>query len=559
MDIPKNKNINADWVRAHQSEMENLFEYYLAYPDLFIDAITPADSTFELYFYQRIFLRASLRYRYHYCVAPRAFSKSFVAVLAGFLRCMFLPRSKFFLCAPGKSQGVSIASEKINEILDLFPILEKELVKKNMSNDYVKLVFRNGATFEIIGALGSTRGERKHGGIIDEVRDHDAQVLTEIILPLMNVDRRTVRGELDPTEPNQQQIYITSAGQKGSYAYEKLVELFIQSIIAPNSTFVWGCDYRIPLLHGLLNKQYIEELKLSSTYRDDSFAKEYLSVWSGGSSESWMDYNKLFKYRKIINSERRQNLKGEKDIFYLISVDVARIGVLTSVQVFKVVPKDDFFQKRLVYSTSFHDAHFANQSIEIKKLKELYQPKEIVIDGTGLGVGLLDFLVMDQVDERGLYPALASFNDEEYKKFNGEKIMYVLKATPTINSDAHSNAFSQIANGHVRFLITEQEAKSKLLATKAGANMRPLDRIQRLTPYIECTRLLEEICNLKVRSSVENKISVEQISKRIAKDRFSAFEYGLWRIKEHEEKYFKKKRNRKVDFKRFVHFTKGVK
>ena len=68
--------------------------------------------------------------------------------------------------------------------------------------------------------------------------DHDGDTLSEIVLPLMNVSRRTVRDTIDPTEPNQQQIYITSAGNKGSYAYEKLIELFEQSILTPSSSFV---------------------------------------------------------------------------------------------------------------------------------------------------------------------------------------------------------------------------------------------------------------------------------------------------------------------------------
>lgn len=36
--------------------------------------------------------------------------------------------------------------------------------------------------------------------------DHDGTALNEIVLPLLNVDRRTVTGELDEEEPNQQQI-----------------------------------------------------------------------------------------------------------------------------------------------------------------------------------------------------------------------------------------------------------------------------------------------------------------------------------------------------------------
>jgi hypothetical protein len=50
---------------------------------------------------------------------------------------------------------------------------------------------------------------------------------------------------------------ITSAGNKGSYAYDRLIELLVQSIVAPDTSFVFGCDYRVPVMHGLLNKKFI--------------------------------------------------------------------------------------------------------------------------------------------------------------------------------------------------------------------------------------------------------------------------------------------------------------
>ena len=114
--------------------------------------------------------------------------------------------SKFFLCAPQKGQGADIVKEKLNEIFEKYPLLKKEYVKYNASKDYFLIVFKNSSTFEVATTLNSQRGERKHAGIIDEVRDHDGTALNEIVLPLLNVDRRTVTGELDEEEPNQQQI-----------------------------------------------------------------------------------------------------------------------------------------------------------------------------------------------------------------------------------------------------------------------------------------------------------------------------------------------------------------
>lgn len=199
--------------------------------------------------------------------------------------------------------------------------------------------------------------------------------------------------------------------------------------------------------------------------------------------------------------------------------------------------------------------HFQLQSMRIKELYERFRPKEICIDATGMGVGLMDFLVVDQVGDDGhFYPALGCINLDDYKKYNGPKVIYGLKANASENGLIHSNFYAQIANGYVRFLISEQDAKSKLMGTKVGQKMTPAERILRLTPHIETTKLLEEVCNLRVKNTGQNTV-VEQINKRIPKDRFSAAEYGVWRIKAIEDDYYRKKRYKVRDFSSFAFFN----
>ena len=86
---------------------------------------------------------------------------------------------------------------------------------------------------------------------------------------------------------------------------------------------------------------------------------EYLSIWTGGSSDSWIDYDKLSKYRTIVNPEKQSKLKAGDNSFYYISVDVARIGVNTAVEVFKVTSTETRFVKKLVNSLTYHDMHFS--------------------------------------------------------------------------------------------------------------------------------------------------------------------------------------------------------
>ena len=381
----------------HAIKMEKLYqkycEFFTAYPDLFLDLIKPVDSNFQLFFYQRIFLRACMRFRKVYVCAPRAFSKTFISILALMLKCVFQPGIKLFICAPHINQSAKIATEKIKEIYDLFPFLRGEVVGTgdcpgNFGKDYVKLTFKNGSVFDVVGTTDSTRGGRRHSGLIDELRDHDATEITEIVLPLLNVNRRTRARIVNPHEPHQQIINATSAGTKQSYAYEVLIETLEEAVINPNNAFVFGCDYRIPVMHGLLDKKYIQELKMSSTYKDESFAREYMAQWTGGSDDSFFDYDKLIKHRILVNPERTQNLGAYKDDFYLLSVDVGRLSCQTVVCVFKVHLYKNVYKANLVnmyiLGKTAESKHFERQAIDLKKIIADFRPKEVVIDGNGL-------------------------------------------------------------------------------------------------------------------------------------------------------------------------------
>ena len=129
---------------------------------------------------------------------------------------------------------------------------------------------------------------------------------------------------------------MTSAGTKTSFAYDLLLDVFEDSIIHPDCSFVMGCDYRVPVLHGLLDRTYVNKLKTSPSYSEESFGREYLSIWSGSSDESWFNFDKLQKYRKIKNPETHAKFRVGTNCFYLISVDVGRLNDQTVACVFRV-------------------------------------------------------------------------------------------------------------------------------------------------------------------------------------------------------------------------------
>lgn len=215
IEIEKGAILTEQYLEEHEELFREYADFFTAYPDIFLDIIKPEDSNFTLFFYQRIVLRAIMRFKEVYVTACRAFSKSFLTILAIFLQCVFIPGTKRFICAPAKNQSAQIGKEKLIEIYDKFPLLRREIVGGDVSDmpgnfgkDYITLKFRNGSQFDVVGALDSQRGGRRHGGLLDELRDHDETALNEIVLPLMNVSRRLPDNTVNEKEPNQQVISI---------------------------------------------------------------------------------------------------------------------------------------------------------------------------------------------------------------------------------------------------------------------------------------------------------------------------------------------------------------
>jgi hypothetical protein len=206
----------------------------------------------------------------------------------------------------------------------------------NFGKDYVTIKFRNGSIFDVVGALDSSLGGRRHSGLIDEIKNHEEEPINTIVLPLMNVSRRLPDNTVNEKEPNQQVICATSAWQKTSFAYDRLIDNFEKAIIFPDKAFVFGCDYRIPILHGLLDRDFINDLKMSPSYNETTFATEYLSLWQGASNESWFNFDKMTKYRKIQNPENKAIARPGADQFYLLSWDVARLNDQSVVCVFRI-------------------------------------------------------------------------------------------------------------------------------------------------------------------------------------------------------------------------------
>lgn len=174
-------------------------------------------------------------------------------------------------------------------------------------------------------------------------------------------------------------------------------------------------------------------------------------------------------------------------------------------------------------------------------------------------VGLGDEMIKSQVDEFGnFYPAYGFKNDKEYQKVqphDAVQILYGMRANATNKPLIHSNVYKYLSSGQVRFLIKEQEAKSRLLGKKKGQKMTVEERVKELMPYEMTTSLFLEMANLRLKKTAGSDIVLEQINSRVHDDKYMSFAYGLWRLHEREDEEMKRARRFNHNIKQMVFFT----
>jgi hypothetical protein len=561
----KKQGLSEERLKAQLPHLRNLVSFYREYPDYLIDFMKGPDSTFNFYFYQRVFLRIVMRHRYVYATFPRAYSKSFLSMMVLMLRCILYPNSHLFVTTGGKEQAASITIAKIEEICKLIPSLNNEIDwtrgASKKSKDDVKYIFKNGSSIDILAAKQSSRGQRRTGGLMEECVLIDGDILNEVIIPTTNVDRLLPDGTRHKEEViNKSQIYITTAGWKNSFAYDKLIELLIQSVIEPDRVMIMGGTYETPVTEGLLDEDFVDQLKLQGTFKEESFDREYRSLWSGDAENAFYSSEKFDKHRVLLQPEYEYSGRSSKNAYYVLGVDVGRIGCTTEVCVFKVTPQPQGTSlKSLVHIYTYEAEHFEDQAIHIKKLYYKYKARVISIDANGLGIGLVDFMVKSQVDPEsgdslppfGVEGGTSEDAVEPYKKIKGadveENALYLIKANAPINTEAYSYAQTQLSSGKIKFLIDESMAKTKLMSTKVGQNMDSDKRNEFLKPFTLTSILREQMLNLVEKNSGVN-IILEQSSKSIKKDKFSAFIYGLYYIKQEEDSKRKRRKRHISDF-----------
>ena len=563
--------ITKETILENIDDLRKIIAYWRVYPDRFVDylcSLNP-DNTFHFFFYQRLFLRAVMRHRNVFATFVRAWSKSFMSVMSLMIKAILYPGAKLFTVAGGKEQSAQILSGKVDEICRLIPAFEKEIIwdtrgtraRTSQTKDSVIYTFKNGSTLENVAATEKTRGRRFQAGLMEECVGIDQDMLNEVLIPTLNVNRQIPGWGADDKEAlNKSQCYVTTAGYKNTFSYEKLIQILCMSVARPKDAIILGGSWRVPVIEKLLDKNFVKELKLDGTFNEASFEREYESKWTGDIESAFFESSKFDKNRIINLPEYKYSNKTSKEGYYIMGVDVGRFGCTTEVVIIKVTPgSGDIPRKRIVNIYSFDEEHFGLQSLKLKRLFQQYKCRVAVIDGNGLGAGLVDMLTMDTIDPdtgETLYNwGVMNDEDNKYRNMKTEDTitdaMYIMKANQVLNSEMYAYCQSEINAGRVIFLVDEAIAKNKLMAQAQGKKMSQSQRADYLMPFVQTSILKDQMLNLITENDGAH-IILKQASKKIKKDKFSALIYGLYYCKLQEDARSKK---RKRDISKFMFFN----
>lgn len=518
--------------------------FYRWYPDLFVDLLVQAsgeECTFKLYAYQRLMLRAMARYPEVNLTFSRGTSKSFTNVLFQVIKCILWPGTKGTVCAATKDQSSEILGAKLAEVLDLIPVLQFEIQKQTAKDGQIKVTFKNGSWLRNIATKGSTRGQRSTAITTEEIIIVDPDNLEAVVRPLLAIPRRAANGEVNLSEPTRrQEIILTTAGYKGSYAYNRLLANLIRMVTEPGKAIVLGGSYRIPIIGGLQDMEYIRTQMLSSDYNPSHFQREYMSNWSVGSEQAFFPADTFDKLRALQEPEF-ERIEKIGDGNYIFSLDVGRLGDNSELSIIKRMPqKGAPSMKYLVNLVTFEKMSFPEQAVRIKELYYKYKPMKCVIDGAGLGAGLIDELVISQLDAEGNYLAPWQVaNDEKgdyamFKTTDGLKeFLWIYKANPTFNTAMYGNLQTQLLTGKLRFLQEERLARSRVNSSRAKRfqEMTDDDKERYILPFSQTSFLKTQMMNLESKNDGAN-IIMKQANGGIKKDKVSSLGYGLLFIKQ---------------------------
>lgn len=512
--------------------------YYCAsffrwYPDLFLDMMSPPDSKKKLTLYQRVLIRVLFRFKKAYTTIPRGSAKSFIQLLTYLLIAVMYPNVKLSIIAETKEQSASIIKDKFAEITnEWYPFFNDEIKNTQFQRDIAVIEFQNGSRIDNLANAQTTKGQRRTRGGCDESARLNNAMFKDAVEPVFSLKRWSAGDEQDPYELNGQFHFFTTSGYRNTEEFIRTLN-FVDDMANCKGSFVFGANWELPVHFGLLTKKFVMDIKEDETTSPIAFMQNYESIWVGAGEGALVNMDKVQALRyEDVHAE----LEPAGTYSYVIAMDVARSESQNRNQsafvVFKLYRNNNGNVKSVDIVniiTPPNGLTFREQTIILKKLQRQYKAKVAVVDINGLGKGIMDECLHETAnpDTGEVFDCWDSVNlDLRPDVPNSPKLLFGINASG-INNDIIINFWDYIESAKVRFLVNERNVK-------VNYRLNENNKLSIVQAHIQTDKLMEELSNLKVEKTNNNKYTLKQITKKVDKDRVSALMYGLYYIQNFE-------------------------
>lgn len=504
--------------------------------------------------FQQIILNEMFRKVNSIYLASRGGGKSFLLAIFCVCYCILFPGTTICLASKTRGQAIEIIDKIQTILMPLSSNLKMEIneIKSNQAESFVG--FKNGSIIKVVTAADSARHNRATILIVDEYRMVDKNTIDTVLRKFLTSPRHP--GFMDKPEyanypiERTKELYASSCWYEAHWSY-KHVQSYVVNMVRGRSYFCCAMPYQLAIKENLLDKERVEDEMSETDFNEVQFHVEMCALfWSQASSGLYsfdeIDKNRVIQHpffpSYIVGKHQDKQLRippkreGEKRI---LSADIALMASgknrndATSIFINQMLPTPSGrYINNIVYTENNEGLRTEAQALVIRKLFAEFECDYLVIDRTGLGLGVVDALMADIYDQAtgDTYGALSCCNDDEIAKRctsqNAPKVIWAIKGAPEFNSTCALGLRESLKQGQVKLLISEFDADEFLFSIKGYASMQSPEALLFKLPYIHTTLLVNELVNLEYETK-NNVIRVKEKS-GMRKDRYSSLSYNIF-------------------------------
>ena len=532
--------------------------YYRENFDLFVEEYLQLDF---LKWFQTMLLVMMNRSRVFLWIAARGMGKSFLIAIFAVARCILYPGTKVVITSGTRGQSINVLEKIQTELMPVSPNLcnEIDMAKTKFSGQDAKVMFKNSSYIKVVTASDNARSNRANILIVDEFRMVKKDTIDTVLKKFLTSRRMPPYKDLTDAErkveyakePNKS-CFLSSAYFKDHWSFNKMLDTFKLMLDDSKTDFVCGFPYQLSVQEGLLFSEDVESDMLESDFNEIKWSMEMEAMWFGDEDGAFFDFDSISKNRRIKyamlpdklsgllgNNQKVKILQKQNGEKRILSADVALMSSskhnndATAIFINQMLPsKGGRYTNNIVYSDSYEGLHTEDQALVIRRLYDEYLCDYIVLDCTGLGLGVYDALVRDIVDpDTGeVYPALSCCNDQEMAArcttTGADKVIWSIKASPKLNSDCAVLLREGFRSGKIRLLMTEYDADVVMSEIKGYKSLSPSEKVKLQMPYVHTTLLINELVKLQHEESGGRVRVYERSGMR--KDRYSSLSYNYY-------------------------------